>query len=339
MGQSYSVVDLGTLGGTSSFATGLNNSGQVVGYGTNAGGTLLPFIYSGGTMSPIGSTSGQAMGINDSGLVVGFYFGAGGGADLPFFSSGGGAPTNLPGTGRALSVNASGDILVRSALGGTTSAVYSGGSFGPTMPLLGSSINNAGVVAGNFVSGGRPHAAIYSGGVLTDLTLSGGIPGPSSYGIAINNTGQVALTSQATTMFSSYRFAGGTSMSIGMLTAPGTPGAGTPDVQAMAINSAGWIVGHADVPNDVVPFSGHAFLFDGTTMVDLNNLISPGSGWRLTGATGINDAGWIVGTGVIGGNSHAFLLMPIPEPGTWLCLVSVATVLLVWRARRRPGPA
>jgi probable HAF family extracellular repeat protein len=45
-------------------------------------------------------------------------------------------------------------------------------------------------------------------------------------------------------------------------------------------------------------------------MTDLNSLIPAGSGWVLTSARGINDAGQIVGTGTISGVQHAFLLTP-----------------------------
>jgi probable HAF family extracellular repeat protein len=45
-------------------------------------------------------------------------------------------------------------------------------------------------------------------------------------------------------------------------------------------------------------------------MVDLNTLIDPTLGWVLTTAAGINDAGQIVGSGVINGQSHAFLMTP-----------------------------
>ncbi len=47
-------------------------------------------------------------------------------------------------------------------------------------------------------------------------------------------------------------------------------------------------------------------------MTDLNSLIPAGSGWVLTRATAINDAGHIVGSGVIGGQVRAFLLTPDP---------------------------
>lgn len=48
-------------------------------------------------------------------------------------------------------------------------------------------------------------------------------------------------------------------------------------------------------------------------MVDLNTLIDPLSGWDLHLGMGINDAGQITGTGVLGGVDHAFLLTPVPE--------------------------
>ncbi len=56
-------------------------------------------------------------------------------------------------------------------------------------------------------------------------------------------------------------------------------------------------------------------------MLDLNNLLSPGSGWSLQAATGINDLGQIVGYGMINGNQQAFLLTPttVPVPAAaWL---------------------
>ena len=45
-------------------------------------------------------------------------------------------------------------------------------------------------------------------------------------------------------------------------------------------------------------------------MYDLNNLIPSGSGWELQYASGINDAGRIVGWGTHNGGTHAFLLTP-----------------------------
>jgi probable HAF family extracellular repeat protein len=43
-------------------------------------------------------------------------------------------------------------------------------------------------------------------------------------------------------------------------------------------------------------------------MTDLNTLVDPNSGWTLTAATAINDNGDIVGTGILDGQVHSFLL-------------------------------
>jgi probable HAF family extracellular repeat protein len=76
-----SIIDLGTLGGSSSGANGINDSGQVVGWAYPAGnGAEHAFLYSGGAMSDLGTLGGTisgASGINDSGQVVGYAYLAG----------------------------------------------------------------------------------------------------------------------------------------------------------------------------------------------------------------------------------------------------------------------
>src|SRR6476661_733981 len=44
--SAYGVIDLGTLGGGTSWANDLNNNGQVVGYSTNAAGRDRAFLFS-----------------------------------------------------------------------------------------------------------------------------------------------------------------------------------------------------------------------------------------------------------------------------------------------------
>jgi len=56
---------------------------------------------------------------------------------------------------------------------------------------------------------------------------------------------------------------------------------------------------------------GRPFLWTAQNgMQDLNTLISPGSGWVLTSASGINISGQIVGSGTLNGQNHGFLLTP-----------------------------
>lgn len=68
------IVYLGTLGGTSSVAYGINDSGQVTGYSTTISEKAHAFRYSNGIMSDLGTLGGptsQASGINANGKVVG----------------------------------------------------------------------------------------------------------------------------------------------------------------------------------------------------------------------------------------------------------------------------
>ena len=72
------LADLGTLpGNVESGATGINATGQVVGWSTNSKGNQHAVLYSNGTMTdlntliPSGWTLTYAEGINDSGKIVG----------------------------------------------------------------------------------------------------------------------------------------------------------------------------------------------------------------------------------------------------------------------------
>jgi probable HAF family extracellular repeat protein len=61
---------------------------------------------------------------------------------------------------------------------------------------------------------------------------------------------------------------------------------------AYAINNSGQIVGESGITGDT---EEHAFLYSGSTMYDLNTMIDSMSGWTLSWASDINNAGQIMG--------------------------------------------
>lgn len=74
---SYTVTDLGTLGGIKSYAQDINNVGQVIGWSVTTDFHTHAFLYSDGVMQDLGSLEGywsRANGINDSGDVVGYAY-------------------------------------------------------------------------------------------------------------------------------------------------------------------------------------------------------------------------------------------------------------------------
>ena len=77
---------------------------------------------------------------------------------------------------------------------------------------------------------------------------------------------------------------------------------------ANSINNRGTVVGSSSVG---------ATLWQDGVAANLNSLIPSGSGWYLSGAIDINDYGQIVGYGSKG----AFLLTPVPEPGSLIALL------------------
>jgi probable HAF family extracellular repeat protein len=110
---------------------------------------------------------------------------------------------------------------------------------------------------------------------------------------------------------------------------------GSSSVGPGSINSSGLIVGAAYYPDG----TQRAFLFNGQTTVDLNQLIPPGSGLTLTSAVQIDDMGQIVGYATdASGAVHEVLLTPTvaPEPSTLYGFVVLLSSLYgIKRFRKR----
>jgi probable HAF family extracellular repeat protein len=69
------VAELGTLGGSYSWAQGMNDAGLVVGNSTTSAGWMHAFLYAGGTLIDLGTLGGGNSGaydVNELGWIVGY---------------------------------------------------------------------------------------------------------------------------------------------------------------------------------------------------------------------------------------------------------------------------
>lgn len=323
----YTVQDLGDLpgGSNASYAFGINDSGQVVGYSEAVTGDRAFLWTSGGGMQNLGDLAGgsdvsYAYGINNSGQVVGASHGVTGQHAVLWTSGGIQDLGDLPGGGDfglAWRNNESGQVVGYSnaATGQRAFLWTSGGGMQNLGDLLGGAdnsvawgVNEAGQVVGNSGAATGTRAFLWtSGGGMQDL---GDLPGGAnnSQASAINDAGQVIGNSGAATGEHAFLWtSGGGMQDLGDL-----PG-GYNSSYSFGINNAGQVVGRSSVIT-----GSHAFLWEsGGGMQDLNSLLDgSGAGWTLTDASDINAQGQIVGYGTNPqGATHAFLLT-VNQPPT-----------------------
>ncbi len=316
LAQSYTVTDLGTLpGGHSSGAQAINASGQVTGFADQANDSITDvFRYSQGTLTDLGTlggTTGEGRSINSSGQIAGYSTNA---VTYRAFMTDGDTLIDIGdlggGSSDAYGINDSGQVVGASYLAngeihpflfskGTMTDLGTLGSHHPGDWNSAQGINKFGVVVGTSYDGsGNFFGFMWSNGKIHKM---GTLGGPWSQAYAINNKGQItglaytknglahAFITSGTTLIDLGTFAGATSTTWGF-----------------AINNAGVVVGQSTFQNTY-----HAFVYSGGKIKDLNKLIPAGSGWTLTLANGINDAGQIVGMGMLKGQAHGFLLTPV----------------------------
>jgi probable HAF family extracellular repeat protein len=302
-GASGTMTDLQTLGGTDSFGNGLNASGQVTGESFTTGDAAThAFLWkpttpggASGTMHDLltlGGTNSYGYGISAAGQVTGASDRNGDARTHAFLWK----PTTPNGT--------SGTMHNLGSLGGTESH--------------GSAINASGQVAGSSLTTGdaayhaflwKPMAPNGTSGAMHDLLTLGGA---ESFGSAVNASGQVAGFSSTTgdAAYHAYLWtpttpngASGTMLDLATL--------GGLNSYSYNVGAGGQVVGASEV--GITSDHTHAFLYTSASgMVDLNALIDPLSGWELSDAADINEAGQITGQGLINGEYHAYLLTPVP---------------------------
>jgi probable HAF family extracellular repeat protein len=335
----YTIIDLGTLGGTSSIATGINDLGEVVGYSSLPNLQDHAFLYSAGQIKDLGTLGGgnsAAFGINNSSEVVGDSETTVS-AELDASTYSNMSLSSLLPNGIARGVNDSGQIVgdySPPGSSGTHAFLFSSGSPSDLGTLGGNNsnayaINAVGQVVGQsdvFTSAAQ-HAFLYSSGNIFDL---GTLGGTNSSAYAINASGQIVGQSDGAGDQNSdaFLYSNGTMHDLGDL------GGGIS--LANGINASGQIVGYSyTISGESVI---HAFtVFDGQ-MFDLNSLLPASSGWLLVDARAINNEGQIVGWGINPYGQHdAFLLSPteaIPEPALPVLGILMSAALCLRRASR-----
>jgi probable HAF family extracellular repeat protein len=311
--KAHRILDLGTLGGNTSFGQSVNNRGQVTGAAANtlpespditwffnaglpAAQQIHAFSYEREVMRDLGTLGGNNSSgacINEPGEIAGFSA-----TDNAIHDSTA-LPTIHPFLWRK------GQMLDLGTLGGSLAvpgSIANGTGF--------HSLNEHGDIAGTSLLAGDEdrHAFIHTGGRMIDI---GTLGGNQSDALAINNKGQVIGRARTTNLPNSHHpflWEKGQITDLGV--APCTRGT------AISINEHGQVVGGfggCSDDQDQIGFFRAFYWQEGSPIVDLNELITPPSDILVDEATAINDRGEIVGSGILpDGSTRAVLLVPIP---------------------------
>jgi probable HAF family extracellular repeat protein len=271
-------TDLGTLGGSTSEAVEVGDSGAAVGDSTLANGDIHAFYWQDGQMRDLGLLPGAgfdyagATGINDLGQIVGFS---------------------------AYGASATHCFLTTITPGAALQDVGLPPDVPATWNCDAPKLNNRGhmtLVIGDETWYSR-HGYLLRDGQWTALG-SLDAANPNSFAEDVNDLDQVVGWSSS----SAFLWSNGVLQDLGVLPG-GTDGAG-----ATAINNRGHVVGTSSSAG----FRHHymaGFLYRDGRMIDLNETLDHASRhWYIERAVDINDDDEIVGVGYLHGQPHTVLL-------------------------------
>jgi probable HAF family extracellular repeat protein len=342
-GPIYTLADLGTLGGASAMASGVNSLGQTVGSMTTAAGDTYAFITSGSSYTNLTAnssvaTGGMANGINNTGQIAGTQY-IGGQPYATLWTNG--VATTVGGAGSyGMAIDNAGDIAGMLLNNGEGSAFVTQngvvtplGAFDSGSWSSAYGLNNQGKAAGyGMTSTGNFAAFTWTPG--QGYSVLGTLGGTNSYAMAINDAGAIVGSAQIASGYVRATKWNGTSIqNLGTL--------GGVSSSAYGINDLGNVVGTSLTSNN----AGHGFLEEGGFMYDINALLIDDPGWVITDLYAINGSNQIVGTGIFDGVEHAVLLTDppaastsdtasTPEPASWILTLTGSLFALLLRLRR-----
>jgi probable HAF family extracellular repeat protein len=324
--QTYNLTDLGTLSGNNvSKAYALNHAGQGAGTSSSPTGAIA-VMFSGGKVTSINTLAADvsvATAMNGSSQIAGYnIFYSNTNSEFQAFLYSNGSMTNInsaslfPEGTAAWGMNNSGQVVGTGYLTSSNfhAFLYSGGKMidlGPPGAYQASAvaINNSGQIIGSYyLTSGAAGAFVYSNGKMTTLPVPAGSSAVSAF--ALNDHGEIAGAIYPSSGGPAHAasFNNGAWTDLGVI-------AGAAASTAKGINISGQIVGtavfrqtqyHPPKPGKHVPFISTA-----KGLVDLNTLIASGSGFTITDAVAINDAGQILCDANNGsGSERAVLLSP-----------------------------
>jgi uncharacterized protein (TIGR03437 family) len=310
-----------------------------------------PFLYSKGVLTDLGQTGKPSVptGVNDSGVVVGAYVDVDLSKGLsvsPFIYQNGslqpfvGVPDNAAPFGLS---NAGDSAATQVAEGGfnffvaSQALLITGAGTSTTLSSAEASQGFAfGIsAAGDWIAGGTAnvisHQLASLNGTLWHAGAFQALPVVPNFNYAtatgVNDAGSasgMAFTFDFTQLVDPHATGHAVLFENGAVTDLGTLSTDRTSA-ATGINNSGTVVGFSTaLAPDLSLFAGpeletaaslsHAFVYTNGTMYDLNRQLINGTGWQLTSAIAVNDAGQIVGTGIVNQQQHAFLLTPVVLP-------------------------